>query len=234
MTAYQHIVILITVAGIEEARKIAGMLVSERLAACCNIVPGVSSIFRWAGKTEEDGEILLVVKTRAGLFPGIVNLVKKHHSYEVPEIIALPVVDGNADYLVWIDKETEMTRQIKIKMGDIELEAWLNETDTANKVWAGLPITAMINLWGEEIYFPTPIENGLENAEEVVNSGDIAYWPTGKAMCLFFGKTPASRGEEIRPISPVNVIGKITGDTELLKEARQGDRITIEKKEPAS
>jgi len=101
-----YLVVLITAGSYEEAHKIADALVSQRRVACVNIVSDVNSLFWWQGKVEEARESLLVVKTRAALFPEIVKLVKGIHSYEVPEIIALPIVDGNADYLAWIDKET--------------------------------------------------------------------------------------------------------------------------------
>lgn len=101
------LVVLITVGDPEEARKIADALVDRRKAACVNIVPQVTSIFRWEGNIEDEKESLLVVKTRAELFPELKALVSGIHSYEVPEIIALPIVDGNAEYLEWIGTETE-------------------------------------------------------------------------------------------------------------------------------
>ena len=101
-----YLVVFITTSGHEEARKIADALVSQRKAACVNIVPRVNSLFRWKGKIEDAEESLLVVKTRAKLFSDVVSTVKSIHSYEVPEIIALPIVEGNPDYLKWIDEET--------------------------------------------------------------------------------------------------------------------------------
>ena len=102
-----YLVVFITASSYEEAHKIANVLVSQRRAACVNIVPKVSSLFRWKGKIEDAEESLLVVKTRARLFPEVMSTVKDIHSYEVPEIIALPVVEGNPDYLQWIDEETK-------------------------------------------------------------------------------------------------------------------------------
>ncbi len=107
MAEFNYIVVLITVGSHEEAHKIAGALIGERKAACVNIVPQVNSIFRWEDKIEEDEERLLIVKTRAELFAEVVDLVKGIHSYEVAEIIALPIVEGNPDYLSWISEETE-------------------------------------------------------------------------------------------------------------------------------
>ena len=120
-----------------------------------------------------------------------------------------------------------MKKEIKISAGRIEVKAYLNETNTAEKVWEALPITASANTWGDEIYFAIPVQVELENAKELVSLGDIGYWPPGKAMCLFFGKTPVSKGDEIRPASAVNIIGKIEGDLRLLKKVKDGETITI-------
>jgi periplasmic divalent cation tolerance protein len=98
-----RIIVLITVGGEEEAHKIAELLVNEKKAACVNIVPEIDSIFWWEGKIDSAQESLLLVKTRASLFPEIVELVKRMHSYEVPEIIALPIIAGSEDYLKWLD-----------------------------------------------------------------------------------------------------------------------------------
>ena len=120
-----------------------------------------------------------------------------------------------------------MKRKIKIIVGKLELEAWLNETKTAAKVFEALPITSTVNTWGDEIYFTIPVDAESEDAKELVSLGDIAYWPPGKAMCIFFGKTPISRGDEIRPASPVNIIGKVEGDLKLLKKVKEGEEIII-------
>ena len=106
MAKSSYIVVFITTSSYEEARKIADALVVQKKAACVNIVPKVSSLFRWKGKIEDVEESLMVVKTRAELFPDIVSTVKSIHSYEVPEIIALPIVEGNPDYLSWLKEET--------------------------------------------------------------------------------------------------------------------------------
>ena len=122
-----------------------------------------------------------------------------------------------------------MKRKIKITIGKLELEAWLNDTKTATKVFEALPVTSTIDTWGDEIYFAIPVEAGPENAQELVSLGDIAYWPPGKALCVFFGKTPISKGEEIRPASPVNIIGKVKSDLKLLKRVRDGEEVTIQR-----
>ena len=103
MKEEDSVVVLITTSGEEEAHSIAELLVTERKAACVNIVPGVDSLFRWEGKLDSARESLLMVKTKGSLFPEVVELVKGTHSYEVPEIIALPIVAGSEDYLKWLD-----------------------------------------------------------------------------------------------------------------------------------
>ena len=106
MRKSSYIVVFITTSSYEEARKIADALVDLKKAACVNIVPKVSSLFRWKGKIEDVEESLMVVKTRAELFPDVVSTVKSIHSYDVPEIIALPIVEGDPDYLTWLKEET--------------------------------------------------------------------------------------------------------------------------------
>ena len=101
------IVILVTTSSEPEAHKIADLLLNRRKAACVNIVPVVESSFRWQGKLDSARESLLIIKTRASLLPEIIELVKSIHSYEVPEIIALPIIGGSEDYLKWIDDEVK-------------------------------------------------------------------------------------------------------------------------------
>jgi periplasmic divalent cation tolerance protein len=106
--AIQAIVVLITVPSVEVGQEIAASLLEKRLAACVNIIPSVSSFFRWEGEASQEQEALLVVKSRAELFEsGLLPAVKAAHPYDVPEIIALPVVLGSQDYLDWIERETE-------------------------------------------------------------------------------------------------------------------------------
>ena len=103
MKKADKVVVLITTSNEEEAHKIAELLVNRRKAACVNIVPRVDSLFWWKDKLDSARESLLLVKTKASLFPEIVELVKRTHSYEVPEIIALPIIAGSEDYLQWLD-----------------------------------------------------------------------------------------------------------------------------------
>ena len=101
------IVVLVTASGEEEAARIGRALVEERLAACVNIVKGLRSIYLWKGKVEDEPEVLILVKTRRQRLEQITARVKSLHSYTLPEIVALPVEGGSADYLGWIAQETE-------------------------------------------------------------------------------------------------------------------------------
>ena len=121
-----------------------------------------------------------------------------------------------------------MAQEIRIVAGGLEVEATLNESDTAKAVAAALPIAASASTWGDEIYFSIPVDSGLEDGREVVDLGDLGYWPPGRAFCIFFGPTPASRGDEIRPASAVTVIGKVKGDPAVFKQVSSGAQITIE------
>ncbi|MFO7967256.1 MAG: cyclophilin-like fold protein [Archaeoglobaceae archaeon] len=116
--------------------------------------------------------------------------------------------------------------KIKIESGDLIKEAELYEgtaPQTVKAVLSNLPIESEVNTWGDEIYFTADI--GIqeeENSHEVVEMGDVAYWVEGKALCIFFGKTPMSSGDEIVPAGPVNVIGKVTGDEKDFKQVKDG------------
>jgi hypothetical protein len=112
----------------------------------------------------------------------------------------------------------------------VTAEAELNESGAAKLIWAALPIEAAANLWGEEIYFSIPIVAGREEgAREVVSEGELGYWPPGKAFCIFFGPTPASRGKEIRAASPVTVIGNVLSDPKLFRTVKDGEKVVLEK-----
>jgi hypothetical protein len=126
-----------------------------------------------------------------------------------------------------------MATRIHITAGSVKLEAELNDSPTALAVAAVLPIQAAAQTWGNEIYFPVPVQQGLEaDAAEVVAVGALGYWPTGAAFCIFFGTTPASRGDEVRPASAVNLIGKVLGDVRQLKSIRDGEPVRLERVEP--
>jgi len=126
-----------------------------------------------------------------------------------------------------------MGKKIRIFVSDVEVEAELNEAKTAQLIWEALPIEGKANLWGEEIYFAIPVKAGLEmGSREVVSAGELGYWPTGHAFCIFFGPTPASRGDEIRAASAVNIIGNVLSDPKVLLRVKEGAKITLEKAYP--
>ena len=114
-----------------------------------------------------------------------------------------------------------------IKAEQIQAEAELNGTKTAEAIWKALPIERRANLWGNEIYFAIPVEIELENGQEVVQIGDLGYWPTGEAFCIFFGETPLSSKGEIRPASAVTILGKVTSDAAVFKKVSSGATVSI-------
>lgn len=119
-------------------------------------------------------------------------------------------------------------RRITIRAGDVTIDGELNDSPTADMVWDALPITASASIWGDEIYFSIPVSaDGDDTAQETVELGAIAYWPPGSALCLFFGPTPMSQGDEIRPASAVNVLGMIEGDPTVLRSVRSGTAIEV-------
>ena len=123
-----------------------------------------------------------------------------------------------------------MEKKIRILIGELKVEAELNESKTAQMIWEALPMEGKGNLWGEEIYFSIPVKVAQEKgAREVVSAGELGYWPTGHAFCIFFGPTPASRGDEIRAASAVNIIGKVLSDPKVFRKAKDGEKITLER-----
>ena len=123
-----------------------------------------------------------------------------------------------------------MSGKIRIKAGNVEADAVLNDSPTAKKIWEVLPIEARGNTWGDEIHFAIAVKSSLEkDAKELVEVGDLGYWPSGSAFCIFFGPTPVSRGNEVRPASAVNVIGKIIADAKVFKKVADGVKVRIEK-----
>ena len=119
-------------------------------------------------------------------------------------------------------------KRIKITAFPVVMEAELNPSETAQRLWDALPIEARGNTWGDEIYFSIPVEMDAESPQEVVELGAIAYWPPGTAFCIFFGPTPMSRGNEIRPASAVNVIGRLIGTPKAFKQVKNGTVVKIE------
>lgn len=122
-----------------------------------------------------------------------------------------------------------MKRQIRIKAGSVTAVAELNNTKTANTIWQALPFSSKVNTWGEEIYFNVPVKMEEEKGQEVVNFGDLGYWPPGNAFCVFFGPTPASRGAEIRAASPVNIFGSLVDDPRVFKQVKDGEEVSVDR-----
>ena len=121
------------------------------------------------------------------------------------------------------------SKKIQITTQNITDEAELLDRPESDNFYSSLPLIGRVNTWGLEIYFSIDYSMELQDdASEIVNLGDIAYWPPGSAFCIFFGPTPASIGDEIRAASEVNLLGKIIGDPLVFKSVPSGTDITIE------
>ena len=122
-------------------------------------------------------------------------------------------------------------RAIVITAGRVSAAARLNDSKTAAAIWDAFPIDAKADTWGDQIYFDIGLTAAPESPRQVVEPGDLGYWPPGRAFCVFFGPTPMSRGDEIRPASPVNVVGRIVGDPKAFKAVSAGTRVTLRRNE---
>jgi len=120
-------------------------------------------------------------------------------------------------------------RRIRITAGSIAADGVLDDSATAGRIWDALPLAVAGETWGDEIYFSIPVKAKPERPRETVDMGDLGYWPPGSAFCIFFGPTPASRGNEIRSASPVNVFGKVVGDPTVFKKVRSGTPVRVER-----
>jgi len=125
-----------------------------------------------------------------------------------------------------------MERRIIIEAGGVESQAILADSESAKAIWNCLPIESICNIWGDEVYFNISVSLSLdETAKEIVDMGDLGYWPTGKALCIFFGPTPISKRDEIRPASAVNIVGKIVGDPKIFKKISSGTKVSVKETE---
>jgi len=121
-------------------------------------------------------------------------------------------------------------KKIIVTAGEVVVEAELNESSTAGAIWQALPLEGSANTWGEEIYFRIPVSQDLEtDARELVQLGDLGYWPQGEAFCIFFGATPISGPGEIRPASAVNIVGQLLDDPKRFLSVASGTSVRIEK-----
>lgn len=123
-----------------------------------------------------------------------------------------------------------MSHRITIGAGSVTMEAELNATETAQRIWEELPIVGRANTWGDEIYFPIPVEVGATpNARADVEVGELGYWPQGQAFCIFFGPTPASTDDKPRAASPVNIVGRVLGEATAFRDVPAGATVMLER-----
>jgi hypothetical protein len=121
-----------------------------------------------------------------------------------------------------------MPSRITITAGSVTLETELNDSPTAQAVWEVLPITGWANTWGDEIYFRIPVQTEqAPDARADVAVGELGYWPTGSAFCIFFGPTPASDGPAPRAASPVNILGRVLGDATEFRQVPDGATVEL-------
>jgi len=115
-----------------------------------------------------------------------------------------------------------MVKRILLMIDEHDFWVELNDSDTANAIWLAVPFESTTNAWGDEIYFEVPVKNRLENGKKVLEAGDVAFWPEGSALCVFFGPTPISKGKAPEAISEVTPVGRLVGDPRAFEAV--GDR----------
>jgi len=121
-----------------------------------------------------------------------------------------------------------MKKKILLCCGDITVSALLGESPTARAIWNALPLSGEVHTWGDELYFSIPVEHDYDDtAAEIVEKGALAYWPNGRAFCVFFGPTPVSTGKEIRPAGAVNVVGHVTDGLADVKKILPGSTVLV-------
>ena len=120
-------------------------------------------------------------------------------------------------------------RRIRIRVGGVEATAHMLDTPTADAIWEALPLSFRVSTWGKELYGSIPVQAEQEtDASDLVQRGDLAYWPPGNAFCIFFGPTPASQGDEARAASEVNVFGRVEGDHSQFEQIEGSAAIEVE------
>lgn len=123
-----------------------------------------------------------------------------------------------------------MPYRVTITAGPVTMEAELNNSPTAQKIWQALPVTGQASTWGDEVYFEIPVRaKQAPDARADVEVGELGYWPVGRAFCIFFGPTPSSISDKPRAVSPVNIVGRVLGDATAFRQVDAGTTVTLTK-----
>ncbi len=122
-----------------------------------------------------------------------------------------------------------MGKIITIKAGEIVVRGEMGDSVLAGRIYDALPFKVKASTWGKEIYFEIPVDSDIEIPVNEVENGDIAYWPEGRCLCLFFGPTPMSTGEKPIPAGAVEVVGKMVSDYKELEKVKSGEKIVVDK-----
>ncbi|MBI0582983.1 MAG: hypothetical protein ISF22_02015 [Methanomassiliicoccus sp.] len=123
-----------------------------------------------------------------------------------------------------------MGNRILLLIDEHDFEIELNDSDTANAIWLAAPFDSTTNAWGDEIYFEVPVKNALENGRKVLEAGEIAFWPEGSALCVFFGPTPVSTGKAPEAISEVSPVGRLVGDPRRFEVVGDRRKVMVRRK----
>jgi hypothetical protein len=144
-----------------------------------------------------------------------------------PPLLVAPSEKDN--YRPVVHLVESMEKRVLLRIGPHDFEVELNDSDTAYAIWLALPFEAYTNAWGDEIYFEIPVKMKLENGRRILKPGEVAYWPEGQAMCVFFGPTPISKGADAEAIADVTPVGNLIGDPRAFEVVGDCMKVTVKK-----
>lgn len=221
------IVVAITVAGYNEAHRIAERLVDCRKAASVNVVPKIRTLSRHGARVEDLEESFVLARTTAGLFDDVLALVGELAEGAVAETIGLPILKARSEHVSQIREETGVGPELVVQVGEYQGLARLKNTGPASALLCGLPVTSRVRLWGGEVFFPIQLDIEPSDLRREVELGDICYWSAARSLCIFLGATPLSRAGRIKPLTPVEVLGRVSDPEALMSRIEAGMQITL-------